>query len=218
MAKRKKNIPINYTSRDFASIREDLIQYARRYYPNTFQDFNEAGFGSLTFDTVAYVGDILSFYLDYQANESFLDTAIEYDSVLRLGKQLGYKLKGRGTSHGIASFYAIVPASYVGGGPDLDYAPVLKPGTTVGTDAGVNFVLTEEVVFSDPLSESTSAEIDPTNGNAISYVIKAKGSVASGEFMNSFIEVGDYQRFYKTTVDDENFVEVISVFDEEGNE
>ena len=71
---KKKNVPIKYTSRDFDSIKQDLVQYAKRYYPDTFKDFSEASFGSMMLDTVAYVGDILSYYLDYQANESFLNT------------------------------------------------------------------------------------------------------------------------------------------------
>ena len=71
----KKKVPIKYTSRDFATIKQDLVNYAKRYYPETFQDFKEVSFGSLMLDTVAYVGDILSFYVDYQANESFLNSA-----------------------------------------------------------------------------------------------------------------------------------------------
>ena len=59
----KKIVPIDYTHRDFESIREDLLQIAERFYPDTFQDFSEASFGSLMLDTVYYVGDILSFYL-----------------------------------------------------------------------------------------------------------------------------------------------------------
>jgi hypothetical protein len=62
----KKNIPVKYTSRDYDSIRRDLIEHAKRYYPDTFKDFSEASFGSLMIDTVSYVGDVLSFYLDYQ--------------------------------------------------------------------------------------------------------------------------------------------------------
>ena len=63
---RKKQYPaIKYTSRDFNSIKQDLVEYAKRYYPHTFKDFSESGFGSMMLDTVAYVGDILSFYLDY---------------------------------------------------------------------------------------------------------------------------------------------------------
>ena len=67
---------ISYTSREFATIKSDLVNYARRYYPNIYRDFSANSFGSLMLDTVAYVGDILSFYLDYQTNESFLATAI----------------------------------------------------------------------------------------------------------------------------------------------
>ena len=77
----KRNIPINYTSRDFNSIQRDLLNYAKRYYPETFKDFSEASFGSLMLDTVAYVGDIMSFYLDYQVNESFIDSSVEYDNI-----------------------------------------------------------------------------------------------------------------------------------------
>ena len=95
--------PINYTSRDFNSIKQDLVNYAKRYYPTTFKDFNEASFGSLMLDMVSYIGDQLSFYTDYQANESFLDTAMEYDNVVRLAKQLGYKTPGSATQRLSAS-------------------------------------------------------------------------------------------------------------------
>ena len=76
----KKKIPINYTDRDFNSIKKALVEHAKRYYPDTYRDFNEASFGSLMLDTAAYIGDVLSFYLDYHANESFLETAIEKET------------------------------------------------------------------------------------------------------------------------------------------
>ena len=72
MVRKRDNrlVPIKYTSREFDTIKNDLVEHAKRYYPDSFQDFNEAGVGSLLLDTVAYVGDILSFYTDFQANES----------------------------------------------------------------------------------------------------------------------------------------------------
>ena len=79
--------PISYTSRDFESIKNSLVNYAKRYYANTYQDFNEASFGAMMLDLVSYVGDQLSFYTDYKANESFLDTAMEIENVSRLAKQ-----------------------------------------------------------------------------------------------------------------------------------
>ena len=142
----KKLVPINYTSRDFDSIKGDLIEHAKRYYPDTFRDFNEASFGSLMLDTVAYVGDILSFYLDYQANESFLDTSVEYDNVVRLARQMGYKFKGAPSSFGTATFYIILPADPVGGIQNK-YAPTLLQGSELGTCAGNVFTLVENVDF-----------------------------------------------------------------------
>ena len=62
--------PINYTNRDFNSIKSALINYAKVYYPNTYKDFNDASFGSMMIDMIAYVGDIMSFYVDYQTNET----------------------------------------------------------------------------------------------------------------------------------------------------
>ena len=107
---KNKKVPIKYTSRDFNSIKQDLINHARRYYPDTYKDFNDASFGSLVMDQVAYTGDILSFYLDYQANESFLDTANEYDNVVKLTRQMGYKYRGKASSHGYVSFFILIPA------------------------------------------------------------------------------------------------------------
>ena len=129
----KNKAPIKYTSRDFESIRQDLIDYAKRYYADTFRDFSDASFGSLMIDTVAYIGDILSFYLDYQVNESFLNSAIEYNNVVSLGEQMGYKFKGPTSAYGVCAFYVSIPANAAGLGPDLNYIPILKKGATVSS-------------------------------------------------------------------------------------
>ena len=102
-----KNIPINYTHRDFANIRAFLDNLAKRYYENSYKDFSEAGFGSLMFDGTSYIGDILSFYLDYSVNEGFLDNATEYANVIRLIRQMGYKFRPiQNVSHG-QKFYRL---------------------------------------------------------------------------------------------------------------
>ena len=94
----KRIVPVNYLNRDFESIKQGLVDHAKRYFPDTFKDFNEASFGALMVDAVSYIGDNLSFYLDYQANESFLDSAIEYTNVARLARQMGFVQRGRGAS------------------------------------------------------------------------------------------------------------------------
>jgi hypothetical protein len=117
--------PISYTSRDFNSIKNDLINYAKIYYPNTYKDFNDASFGAMMIDMIAYVGDIMSFYVDYQTNETLMDTAILEESVVRIAKQLGYKFNATPSSTGLAAFYVSVPANDAGTGPDTDLVPIL---------------------------------------------------------------------------------------------
>ena len=165
----KRNIPIRYTNRDFDSIRNELVNYAKRYYPDTFRDFSEASFGSL-----------MSFYLDYQVNESFMDTAVEYDNVLRLAKQMGYKYKGAPSTTGMVTLYVIVPANTTGLGPDTRYLPILKRNTVLGSTGG-SFILTEDVRFDNPNNQMVAAQVS-TSGVPTSYVVKAEGQIISGQF------------------------------------
>ncbi len=215
---KKKIVPINYTSRDFATIKRDLVTYAKRYYPDNFQDFSEASFGSLMLDTVAYVGDILSFYVDYSVNESFLDSAIEYNNVTRLAKQLGYKYTGIPASSGEVTLYIVVPAVSTGTGPDLNYAPILKRGAKFQSQGGTTFTLNENVDFSDQNNEAVVAQVNSTTGVPQKYAIKTYGQIISGDLAVEFIDVGDYERFPKFALSANNVSEVVSVTDTEGNE
>tara|TARA_R100001443_G_scaffold117425_1_gene142433 strand:+ start:4785 stop:6578 length:1794 start_codon:yes stop_codon:yes gene_type:complete len=214
MAKR----PINYTSRDFDSIKQDLVNYAERYYPTTFKDFTEASFGSLMMDMVAYVGDQLSFYADFQANESFLDSAITYENVNRLSNTLGYKTPGAAKSTGLASFYIIVPADPNSRGPDLDYFPILQRGSLISSKNGSAFTLIEPVDFTNPNNEVTVARVDDSTGNPTFFAIKAFGQVVSGQVYEQVTTVTDYERFLRINIEQGNISEVISVKDSQGNE
>tara|TARA_R110000824_G_scaffold164077_3_gene340084 strand:- start:8870 stop:10663 length:1794 start_codon:yes stop_codon:yes gene_type:complete len=214
MAKR----PINYTSRDFESIKDDLVNYAKRYYPTTYKDFNEASFGSMMLDLVAYVGDQLSFYADYQANESFLDSAIEYKNIVRLCKQLGYKLPGSARSTGTCSFYIKVPASSTTRGPDLSYFPILQRGTLLSSTGGATYTLIENVDFTNSNNEITVAAVDPDTGSPTSYAVRARGQVVSGQKYEETISVGEYVRFRKVLLSRKSISEIISVKDAQGNE
>ena len=215
----RKNLPaIKYTSRDFETIKEDLVNYARRYYPDTFKDFNEAGFGALMLDTVSYVGDVLSFYLDYSVNESFLDTAVEYNNILKLGKQMGYKFGGNPTSYGVATLYVIVPALASGLGPDPSYIPIIRRFSSFTAQNGAGFLLNENVNFADPENEVVVARVNEANGNPTHYAIKAYGQVISGRLVEEIVTVGEYQKFLKLELETPNISEIISVQDQEGNE
>ena len=214
----KKKIPVQYTSREFGSIKEELVRHAKRYYPEQFQDFNEAGFGSLMLDTVAYVGDMLSFYLDYQANESFLDTANEFNNVVKLSKQLGYKFDNSVSSTGIASFYVLVPADESGIGPDSRYLPVLKKNSTFTAMNGTEFILGEDVRFDSSNVEVAIGRVDEDSGLPTYFAIKSYGTVISGKYVTVTVDVGDYKKFNKIEIPIENLVEIISVRDTEGFE
>jgi len=215
----KKQYPIiDYTSRDFNSIRDDLLNYARRYYPNTFKDFSESGFGSLMVDTTAYIGDILSFYLDYSVNESFLDTAIEYENILKLGRQMGYRFQPNAASSGEAIFYIIVPAASVGTGPDSNYIPVLRRGTEVSSLDGIAFLLNEDINFANPNNEIVVARVHETTGVPLTFAIRAVGQVISGKIDRAQVPIAEFKKFRKIKLNESNITDIISVVDTEGNQ
>ena len=182
-------------------------------------DFSEASFGAMMIDMVAYVGDVLSFYVDYQANESFLDTAIEYNNIFRLARQVGYKPSRSFTSTGEVTLYIIIPSQGTGRGtgPDMSYAPILKNGSKFISSGGVIFTLTDDVDFSDPSNEMVVASSDPNTGVPISYAIKSFGRLVSGEYRVEYVPVGEFMRYPRFVLADRNIVEVISVTDAQGN-
>ena len=210
--------PIKYTNRDYESIRTALVEHAKRYYPDTFRDFNEASFGALMIDTVAYVGDILSFYLDYQVNESYFDSAIEFDNIVRLSRQLGYKFQPSPSSYGTVMMYALIPAKTSGLGPDTAYLPILKKGSELSSTSGNSFILNEDVRFDDPSNEVVAARTDDDTGLPTEYAVRAYGTVVSGMFSIERKVVGSFERFKRLRLASPGVVEIISVTDLEGNE
>jgi hypothetical protein len=211
--------PIKYTARDFGSIKDSLTEYAKRYYPDTYKDFNEASFGSLMLDTVAYVGDILSFYVDYQANESFLDTALEYKNIVKISKQMGYKYQATPSSTGEVAFYVLIPANSAGTAPDEAYYPILQRGSSVLSSNQTKYILVEDVDFSIPDNEIVVARTNSITGAPTSYAVKAFGRVLSGEIVSEQVEVGSYTKFRKLELKRGSDVsEILSIIDANGHE
>jgi hypothetical protein len=214
----KKNIPIDYSARDFQAIKNALVEHAKKYYPETYKDFSEVGFGSLMLDTVAYIGDNLSFYLDYTANETFLDTASEFDNILKLSKPFGFKYSENPSSHGIATFYILVTANDFATAPDERYIPILKKNSTFTNRTGTAFSLVEDVFFNREDNEVVVGSVNENTGLPETYAIKAYGKVQSGYLTQTFYEVADFQRFLKIPVNIDFLTDIISVTDGEGNE
>ena len=216
--KKIKTPAINYTNRDYEGIREDLTQIAERFYPDTFQDFSEASFGAMMLDAVAYVGDQLSFYLDYNVNEAFLDTSYQLNNIIRHGRVLGYKNSGRPSTYGTVALYVLVPASISALGPDRRYIPIIKRGTRFSSTNGSNFVLTEDVNMAETSNPVVVARTDPTTGAPTFFAVKSYGKVVSGFFNTEIVDVGAFERFRRVQLSSPNVSEIISVFDTEGNE
>ena len=212
----KKLEAIKYTSRDFASIRRDLENFAKRYYSDSYRDFNQAGFGSLMLDTVAYVGDILSFYLDYQANESFLDSAIEYNNVIRLARQFGFKINPNPSAYGILTFYIKVPAAAVLQGPDDAYIPILKAGTELTADTGGFYTLIDNVDFKKDQNQIVVSDAT-SNGSPTHFVIRAQGRAVSGRIGRDRFTLGSFKRFRQIPLSISKINNVVSVYDSEGH-
>jgi len=201
---------IDYTNRDFNSIRSDLESYVKRYYPDSYRDFTEAGFGSMMLDTVSYIGDMLSFYIDYQANESFLDTAMEFNNVLKLGRELGYKYQPYPSSYGVCNFYATIPVEADSPAPDVNYMPILKKGSTFYSTDNTIFTLLEDINFSN-LDNVVVAEQDGDTGSALSYAVRTAGQVVSGELAVQEVNIDDFESFLRIPIDGENISEIVSV-------
>ena len=213
-----KKILINYTNRDFNSIKRDLEEHARRYYPDTYKDFSENSFGSYVLDTVSHVGDMLSFYLDYQVNESFLETALEYENVRKLARNTGYKFTGRPAAYGMATFYVMIPAATTGLGPDRTLIPILRAGTEVQATTGTTFVLTEDVDFANAKNEVVAARFSNTTGKPTEYAIRAQGQVRSTVLFRTTSEIGAFTRFRRIRVGSSAIAEIKSVVDSEGHD
>ncbi len=216
---KNKNVPIKYTSRDFNSIKQDLIEHAKRYYPDNYNDFSEASFGSMVFDTVAYVGDVLSYYLDYSVNESFLDTAVEFNNVRKHARNYGYKFSGAPVSQGGLALFVLIPANSDGNGPNTTLIPRLKKGAEFRTSGGATYTLLEDVDFSAPENDTIAVKFNQSPGQTTHFAIRAYGQASSGK---SFLASADltsaaFEKFRKVRVGDSSITEIIDVVDSEGN-
>ena len=214
-----KNTPIKYTSRDFDSIKADLLSHAKRYYSEQWKDFSQATINSLLIDSVAYVGDVLSYYLDYQANESFLMTSIEFKNIRNHARALGYKYSGTPSSYGTISVFLLIPANSDGTAPDFNYLPIVKQGTTFLSSTGGSFILTEDIRFNSATTESVAARFDSTSGATTFFAVKAYGQISSGTFSRIKVDLSDskFKKFRKIKIGSPDITEIMSVVDSDGN-
>ena len=144
-----QNKDITYINKDFNDIRSQLINFSQTYFPNTYTDFSPASPGMMFIEQAAYVSDVLSFYLDNQIQETYLQYARNFDNLYDLAYMFSYKPKTTGLAIVDVDFYQQLPAKAVGSEtvPDFNYALRVLENTTVSSDSGVKFITQEPIDF-----------------------------------------------------------------------
>lgn len=183
---------IKYINRDFDTLKQDLLQYVKLVYPDTYNDFSEASVGMMLLELNAYVGDVLSYHLDKRYNEMFLDTADQRESIFRIAKNLGFKPRGKRGSVCLVDLEIIVPVS--GNVHDSRYALTYESGIQLQAENGTIFEVLEDVNFNNAYSfkGNPNREIIPlkdANGEITDYKLRKRVVALAGESVTEQIEV-----------------------------
>jgi hypothetical protein len=185
---------ISYINKDFTELRASLIDYARTYFPTTYNDFSPASPGMMFMEMAAYVGDVLAFYLDNQLQETYLQYARQTNNLYELAYMFGYKPNVTQVATTFVNFYQQVPAIQSGSiyVPDFSFALYIEPNSTVTQNT------TNKVPFliQDPIDFSVSSSGDPTEVTVyeISGVIPTKFLLKkTRKAISSTIETAEFQ-------------------------
>ena len=222
---------IKYLNKNYNQFKEDLTNFTKNYFPNSFNDFSESNPGMIFLELASYVGDVLSFYTDTQIQETFIESAQEKANLLALAYNLGYKPVVSTPSSTNLDLYITVPSTgtpnYL---PDYSYAITVLKNSTFSTSGGtspVNFLLTEDVDF------KTSSSLDPTevsiykydgtgpdvagDGTPQNYLLKKSARVISAELKSTTFSLGEPEKFLTLEIPDNNIIGIESVIDSDGN-
>tara|TARA_R110002074_G_scaffold71920_1_gene165938 strand:- start:305 stop:2215 length:1911 start_codon:yes stop_codon:yes gene_type:complete len=222
---------INYTNKDFKDYRSQLINYSQTYFPNTYTDFTETSPGMMFIEQAAYVGDVLSFYLDNQVQENFLQYARQSSNLYDLSYMYGYKPKVTGLSSVELSFYQLVPSkissSIDPGGntnnlyiPDFDYALYIEANTTCKTDNSISFTIEDPIDFTiSSSSDTTDISIAQVSNNEPTYyLLKKKRNALSGAVKSQTFSFDEPEEFPTVVLEDTNVAGILDCIDSQGNQ
>ena len=217
-------IDIKYLNKDFSSFKSELIEYAKAYYPTVYNDFSQPSPGSMFIDMASYVGDVLSFYLDNQIQETFLQYAKQRSNLYNMAYMLGYRPKVTSAATVRLDVYQTVPAvtSPSSTFPDFNYALTIEQGMQVKSniDSSITFYVPQKIDF------SFSSSIDPTSvevytidntGTPTSYLLKKTVDAISGIVKTQTFSFGAAQRFSTVTINDASIITILNARDSNGN-
>jgi hypothetical protein len=222
----KKFIPnvkeVSYLSKNFPEFRQNLIEFAKAYYPNTYSDFNEASPGMMFIEMASYVGDVLSFYIDNQFKENLLAYAQERRNVVAISQALGYKPRLAAPATVEATVFQIVPALGATNDNDPDarfFLKILRNSTFSSTTTPKQlFRSTEDVNFSDPENRELRVFSRDVNGVPTYYIASKKIKLLAADVRTAQFSFGSAQKFSRIELSDPNVISVLSVTDSDGGD
>tara|TARA_R100000008_G_scaffold84094_1_gene70703 strand:- start:7269 stop:9254 length:1986 start_codon:yes stop_codon:yes gene_type:complete len=216
----KKNMvkQVNYLNKDFSDFRDNLIEFAKVYFPNTYNDFNESSPGMMFIEMAAYVGDVLSYYIDSSFRESLLAYAEEKRNIYTIAQSFGYKPKVTSPASAVLDVFQSVPA--LNEKPDMRYALNVKAGSTVNASStGTTFRILEDCNFNfsssyDP-REVTILESD--SGTITKFLLKKKVKAESGVIVTEKFTFSSAEKYSQIKLANSDVIEIISCTDSDGN-
>jgi hypothetical protein len=222
MSQVKKDV--RYLNKDFSQFRANLIEFAKNYFPDTYNDFNESSPGMMFIEMASYVGDVLSYYTDNQLKESFLGTAESKPNVLALAANVGYKTKNTIPATVMLDVFQLLPAKSTSNGkePDWSYALTIKENMVARDDASnTEFRTLSLVNFSasssfDP-TELSVYQINNVDNTPEYYLIKKSVKALAGTIKTKTFTFGAAKRFDKILINDSDIIDVISITDSDNN-
>jgi hypothetical protein len=216
------NQGINYGYRNFADIRSGLVDMARQYYPDIFNDFNDASVGMMLLELNAAVGDMLSFNTDRMFQETQIDYAKQAKSVLSMARTFGLKVPGKRPSVTIVDFSVTLPV--LGDSFDISYAPIINAGSQV-SGAGKLFENIYDIDFSNPFNSNgiPNRIIIPnfnSNGTLINYTLTKRELVVNGfsRVFKRVITPSDVKPFFEIILPENNVLSIDSIVTLEGTD
>ena len=222
LSNKSQDKDVRYLNKDFNTFKQQLVEFTKVYYPNTYNDFSEGSPGMMFLEMAAYVGDVLSFYTDTQLQETFLALAQEKENLYHLAYAMGYRPKITTTSTTDLDIFQLLPAKIVSNTykPDFDYALKVNPGSLFASTEGPVFRLEDRIDF------EVSSSFDPTetnvyqldnNNNPQYYLLKKKAKVIQADLKSQTFPVGISQKFLNINLIDSNIIGIESITDSDGN-
>jgi len=216
------NKKISYTTRDFQSIRTELINFTRTYYPDLVDNFNDASIFSALLDLNAAVSDNLQYNIDRSVQETVLQFAQQRNSIFNIARTYGLKIPGQRPSVSLVDFSIRVPA--FGDNPDLRYCGILRRGAQVN-GTGQVFETVYDIDFTSPVNgDGFPNRLVIPNFNAddslADYTIVKRETVVNGvtKVFKKVITPNDVKPFFELFLPERNVLGVTSVLLKDGTQ